>query len=304
MPSSFCGEIALFGIRVVLESNHSAVLQKALLGVSRWNNAALCSSSEVVRIALVADDENAPSDRFEIRGKRLEVVGNAIRIEADGERGFGTCRFPLSAIGKEALDDAIKTIILFLVAQAGRTPIHASSIIVDGRAVLLAGRSGSGKSTLAMAAHRAGLSVLSEDSVFVQTKPSFCVWGLGGAIHLLEHDAPPAVAGTRVRSGRVKRAFPITAYQPRAEEAMLCVLARGERVMLSRLDPQDAVQELTEMPEPGYDFYGPRLEMAIRAVADRGCWRLTLSKQSDAAIAALVRCFTCEGGQPVVEARG
>lgn len=304
MPSSFCGEIRLFGIRVALECDHPAVLQKALSGIGRWNNAAPCSSSEVVTIALVADDANASSDRFEVRGKRLETARNAIRIEADGERGFGTCWFPFSAIGKEALDDAIKTAILFLVAQAGRTPIHASSIIVGGRAVVLAGRTGSGKSTLAMAAHQLGLPVLSEDSVFVQTEPSFCVWGLGGAIHLLDDDAPRGFAGTRVRSGRLKRTFPITAHQARADEAMLCVLAPGERVMLTKLDPKEAVQALTEMPEPGYDFYGSRMERAIRAVADGGCWRLTLSKQSDAAIAALVHSFSRDRRQPAVKERG
>jgi energy-coupling factor transporter ATP-binding protein EcfA2 len=166
-------------------------------------------------------------------------------------------------------------------------------VIVADRAVVLAGSSGSGKSTLALAGSRAGLPVLSEETVFVQTAPSFCVWGLPGAVHLLETDIANGVSGkVRVRSGRVKQAIPIGWHRCMAEDAVLCMLERGEKVGIERFDPEEAVRMLTEGPEPGYDFYGSRAEEAIRAIANRGCWRLMLSRDPDAAIATVIAAFS------------
>ena len=72
---------------------------------------------------------------------------------------------------------------------------------------------------------------------------------------------------------------------------MLFLLTQGDRILFHRLDPEDAVRELARDPEPGYEFYGARLEEAIRALAAGGCWRLSLSTNPDEAIAALVRAF-------------
>ena len=55
-------------------------------------------------------------------------------------------------------EEMINTLVLFLVAQAARTPLHASAIMLGDTAIVLAGRSGSGKSSLALAADRAGPS--------------------------------------------------------------------------------------------------------------------------------------------------
>lgn len=293
MPSSFCGEAAIFGIRVAIQSDGHDVLQAALSVLRKWNNPAPQSSSESVAIALIADDASPTMvDSLRIRGMQLQSVQDGISIEADGLRGWGTCRFPPSTATGEAFEDAIRTVVLFLVAQRGRIPVHASAVVVGGRALVLAGRSGAGKSALAMAANRRGIAVLAEDTVFVQTEPSFCLWGLGGAIHLLEADAPPGIEETRVRSGRLKRAVPIASHQQKADEAVLCVLTHGEQAMLEQFDPEGAVRLLTQVAEPGYEFYGSRMDDAIRAIASRGCWRLTLSKDADAAIAALVRSFS------------
>jgi len=297
MPSLFCGEISLFGIRVLLESDRPEMARAALSGLLKWNNTPVPSSEQSVTVALVSGEANSPAaEDFRIRGKRLGIVRDGIELEADGELGRGTCRFRSGATTGEALDEAVKTAALFLVAQAGRTPVHASAVIVGDRAIVLAGRSGAGKSALAMAANRAGLPVLSEDTVFVQTEPSFCVWGIPGDIHLLEKDAPDGFeGGMRLRSGRIKRVVPIGLPQSRADDAVLCALVPGERVMLDRLDPEDAVQTITGAPEPGYEFYGSRMGDAVRAIATRGCWQLTLSKDPDAAIAALVGAFSNAG---------
>jgi hypothetical protein len=293
MPSTFCGETSLFGIRISFESNHPAALHSALSAFLKWN----CTESQngpLVYIVLVAGEANlAAADCFKMEGGQLEIVRAGIKVRADGKRGHGTCTFPAAAVASEAFADAIKTVVLYLVAQAGRIPVHASAIVIDDRALVLAGRSNSGKSALAMAANQAGLPVLSEDTVFVQIEPSFCLWGFAEAIHLLETDTPSDIeAGTRLRSGRLKRVIPIANLCHKADEAVLVVLAQGDRVVLEKFEEEHAVRALTSEPEPGFEFYGARMEAAVRAIAAAGCWRLTLSNDPNAAIVVLVDVFS------------
>ena len=271
MPSTFSAETSLFGVGIYFRSNDEEALRRALSAFPQEDRMG-SSGRQPVRIALVADEANPPADdSLRIRGRRLEVVDQGITVAANGERGRGTCIFQPAAVATEAFVNAINTIVLFLVAQAGRTPLHASAVIVHERALVLAGRSGTGKSALALAADRAGLPVLSEDTVFVQLQPSFGVWGRAEAVHLSEKDAPAGVAGgIRVRSGRVKRAIPIVHRHRKADRAMLFLLTKGDSVIFQKLGPEDAVRALALEPEPGYEFYGARLEEAIRALAAGG----------------------------------
>lgn len=282
----------MFGVGIVFQSNHAEALRRALSAFPQ-EECAGSSCGQLVHIVLVADDSDvAPIDFRRITGRRLEVVDGGTAIKADGESGRGSCVFHPAAVNSEPFANAIDTIVLFLVAQAGRIPLHASAIIVHERALILAGRSGSGKSALAMAADRAGLPILSEDTVFVQLRPSFCAWGRAEFVHLSENDAPSGVrGGVRVRSGRVKRAIPIVHRCHKADRTMLFLLTHGDRVIFRRLGPENAVHALTRDLEPGYDFYGAGMEEAIRALAAGGCWQLSLSKDPDEAIAALVRSF-------------
>jgi len=293
MPSTFSAETTLFGIGVSFQSNDPEALRRALSAFPQEDGTG-SSGARPVHIVLVADDANVPSvDSLQIDGRRLEVVDDGITVKADGERGRGTCIFRPIAVDSEPFANAINTVVLFLIAQAGRIPLHASAVIVHGRALVLAGRSGTGKSALALAADRAGLPVLSEDTVFLQLQPSLCVWGRAEFVHLAEEDVPAGVAGgIRVRSGRVKKAIPILHRCRRADRAILFLLTEGDRVIFQKLDPEDAVRALTRDPEPGYEFYGAHLEEAIRALAAKGCWRMRLSTEPDEAIAALVRAFS------------
>jgi hypothetical protein len=292
MPSTFSAETTLFGIGISFQSNDPEALRHALSAFPQ-EDCTGSSGERPVRIVLVADEANVPTvDSSQINGRRLEVVDQGLTVKADGERGRGICIFQPVAVGSEPFANAINTVVLFLVAQAGRIPLHASAVIVHGRVLVLAGRSGTGKSALAMAADRAGLPVLSEDTVFLQLQPSLCVWGRAEFAHLSEKDVPAGVAGgIRVRSGRVKRAIPILHRCRKADRAMLFLLTGGDRVVFQRLDPEDAVRELTRNPEPGYEFYGARQEEAIHALAAKGCWQLSLSGDPNEAIAALVRAF-------------
>jgi hypothetical protein len=188
--------------------------------------------------------------------------------------------------------EMLSTVALFLVAQAGRTPLHASAIMMGDTAFVLAGRSGSGKSSLALAADRAGLRILSDDTIYVQIEPHLTVWARPHAIHVFEKDIPQGSSGPlRYRSGRWKRALPITASCMKAERAVLCVLECGTDADLQPLDVEEAIAILTAAPEPGYELYGQRAAEAVRALAQGGCWRMTLSADPSEAIDLLLRRF-------------
>ena len=79
-------------------------------------------------------------------------------------------------------------------------------LMLDGAAIIFAGASGAGKSTLALAASRAGLPLLSDDTIYVQTEPVFRLWSLAGPIHVFAKDAPDEQeTGMRFRAGDGRR---------------------------------------------------------------------------------------------------
>lgn len=294
MPSKFWGEVTIFGIRISFVSNDLGALRTALSVFAKWVGSETPTQEPSVYIVLNARDApRRTAGHTGIERHRLLIMRDGIGLRANGCTGRGVCVFSRHDVGGSAFREAIHTIVLFLVAHAGRIPVHASAIMIGDRAIVLAGKSGSGKSSLALAANRAGLPILSDDAVFVQLEPSFRIWALPEAVHVLERDSPgQAAGGTRFRSGRLKRAIPIANPRPYAERALLCVLARGKDVLLEEMHHDVAVSLLTEAPEPGFEFYGARSLMAVRAVAIGGCWRLTLSHQPELAIAALIGEFS------------
>jgi hypothetical protein len=297
MPSEFFGSTAVLGIGVGFASDSPQAVKAARAVFPNRNDHDTLSPEPPVYIVLAADQAGrAPAEISQIRGKQLHIVRDGIEMQADGERGRASCSFSLDVIDSELFREAISTIVLFLVAQRGRIPVHASAIVIGDRAYVLAGRSGAGKSALALAGNLAGLPVVAEDTVFVQLDPSFRIWGLADHIHVFEKDAPPGIPGhVRLRSGRLKRALSIGDVRQSADKAALCVLARGDRIRLEPLPPDDAVRALIDELEPGYDFYGTRMDKAIRAIAVGGCWKLTLSHDPNAAISALTDGFRDSG---------
>ena len=294
MPSEFRGDTNVFRVRIAFKSNNQDALRAALSVFAKCNCDEQPTQGASIYVVLRAREPDlAISDRARIVGPHLSIVQNGIALRANGRRKLGVCIFPGHGVDGDAFREAVHTIVLFLVAHAGRTPLHASAIIIGDRAIVLAGRSRAGKSSLALAADRAGLPLLSEDTVFVQTEPSFCVWGMAEAIHLLEADAPAGerAGDIRIRARRVKKVFPIARPRRQADKASLCVIARGGGVGLERIAQDDAVRMLTQAPEPGFDYYGAQFERAIRAIAAGGCWRLMLSGDPDAAIATLIAAF-------------
>ena len=294
MPSEIeiYGDTSLFGFGIRFESTSAELLSAALALYPQHEDVSGHGPSIYV-VLETYDVRDIASDSVRIDGMELSVVRDGIFLRADGARQRGACFFPSTLSDENAVRESINTVAMYLVAQAGRIPVHASAVMFGDRAIVLAGRSGAGKSSLAMAADRAGYPVLSDDTIFVQTTPEFHIWALPQAIHVFEKDAPAGAAnGIRFRSGRWKHTLPITAPRYRAEQAALCVLARGDAVALEPMPEADAVEVLTRDPESGYEFYGDRAIEAVRAVARGGTWKLTLARDPDAAIAALADAFS------------
>jgi hypothetical protein len=278
---------------VVFESELPEALVAALETFPNRGDCKEASSARPVYIVLAANHAGHPSPEHRIRGKQLRIASADFTIEADGERGRANCAFGIDAIGTELFREMVQMAALFLAAQKDRTPVHASAIMIGDHAVVLAGRSGSGKSTLALAADMMGLPVLAEDTVFVQLQAEFRIWGLCDHIHVCEEDSPRGTElRKRLRAGRLKSAVPVRQRQQSANSTALCVIARGDQAHLDPLASETAVHLLTSHAESGYDFYGRRMDDAIRAIARGGCWNLTLSRDPSDAIRLLVETFT------------
>lgn len=300
MPSNqgkIYADIVLFGVRVAFNSDDQRALDLALTLYADWRNSAASKDAETVRIALSSYSVNQKfADQHHVEGPNLAIRRKGIVVEADGRARTGSCIFPCDA-DSDDVTDLINAMVLFLVGHAGRVPLHASAVMLDGTAIVFAGASGAGKSTLALAASQAGLPLLSDDTVFVQVSPAFRLWSLAGAIHVFAKDAPPGSDGAmRFRAGRWKRSLIASERRHVAHQAVLCILERGDTVNLTPLTAEDAACSLTANPEPGYQFYGDASVAAARALAGEGAWRLTLSADPTEAIALIVQRFAKRGG--------
>jgi len=301
MPSEFAyrASLSLFGIRVEIESNSEEAIAIASECISRGDQTLFSNAEEqTIYVVLRMYGVNLPraGDPEHIDSTSLYLNFGGVSVRANPLSGRGTCEFPPGGEFGEPFAEAINTVVMFLVAQAGRIPVHAAAIMLGDVAVVLAGPSGAGKSTLAMAAAQAGLDVLSEDTVFVQLRPKLRLWSRTEAIHVFENDAPAgAEGGLRLRSGRWKKVLPLATRRSYADSATLCVLASGDNLSLTPMAPDEAITTLTANPEPGYEFYGARCAEAVRLLAGSGAWRLTLSKSPHEAIGLIRQVFAPDG---------
>lgn len=227
--------------------------------------------------------------RLRVDGSRLALSGGGARGGADAVRGEAWCAVSpaLAADPDRAAAEAAEPLLLFLLTRAGRVPVHAAGVVVGGTAALLAGRSGVGKSTLAHAAARAGLGVLSDDTVYVQLRPRLAVHGLPRPIHLLD----TAEGEGRLRAGRWKRAVHAGPPPAPADRAALFLLERGGAAALRPLAPEAAVALMTAGLEGGFDHFRDALPAAVRALAAGGAWRLVLSRDPGDALALVRRAL-------------
>ncbi|HEY7236835.1 MAG TPA: zeta toxin family protein, partial [Gemmatimonadaceae bacterium] len=159
-----------------------------------------------------------------------------------------------------------------------RHPIHAAAISRNGRAVLLAGASGAGKSTLAHLADSAGDDVLGEDHVWIQLESTRRVWGWPGYARLLNGAADKSVSPLRGRDR-------VSCYV--ADAPTVCVLDRGPRAALERVDAPTILDALTCDVAPGFDRFPERNVAVANALSAGGGWRLTLTTNPNDALPLL-----------------
>lgn len=295
MPSEFAhhAALSLFGVRVLVESNSESAVIAAQGRISSGKQVNIPNDDqESVHIVINSYAVNEPRGFCSGSVNAISLCLNfgQVTVRADTVSGRGICEFPNGCDFGDSFAEAIDTVVMFLVAHAGRIPIHASAFMIGDTAIVLAGPGGAGKSTLALAAAQAGLAVLSEDTVFVQFQPKLRLWSRMEAIHVFERDAPAGASGAkRYRSGRWKRILPVAAPLNCADRAVLCVLTPGNGLSLTPMAPDDAVMALTANPEPGYEFYGTRSVEAVRMLAGDGAWKLRLSQSPREAIDLICR---------------
>jgi hypothetical protein len=182
----------------------------------------------------------------------------------------------------------LESLVLALASQFDRVPVHAAAVARDGSAVLLAARSGVGKSTLVYAAHAAGLSVMSDDTVWLQRSPRPCVWGMPRRIHLTPGSERffPELAGAAtsvLANGKVKMAVDLERRQNGetplvVDRVGICLLERTSGTLsLSRAEPDDVVRELATHLEPGFSLFAAQTPAYVRGLVGSSAWRLRLS---------------------------
>jgi hypothetical protein len=276
------------GVATIVTASNPALLAAFCQAYAEWQ-VDREEGAPVILLRLELVDGSYAQGAIDIRvdASRLTLTGQGIAGHADARARRAHCVVPPRFLDDPAaLAEITDTLLLFLLARSDRTPLHAAGVMLGQRALVLAGPSGSGKSTLALAAAGRGLQILSDDTLYIQLRPRTRIWGLRRPVHVFPEDAPRFTRATRLRGGKLKAAVPLPpqAVGPAfADTAELILLERGDRLDLSRLDPQSAIARLARL-DPGFDLLPRESAAAARALAHRGAWRLMLADDPGAAI--------------------
>ena len=287
---SRCLHLLPFGVPTLVIAEDPQLLAAAAATYAYWRSETPFAAPTLeVRLEAGSASSSGVCLDIKVEGSRLKLVAEGAAATADAASGKARAAVAAS-LAEDALafGEVMDTLLLFLLARSGRTPIHASAFMLGDRAVLLAGGSGSGKSTLALAAAERGHTVLSDDMVFVEREPELAVWGLPRPIHVFPEDAPPGKHATRLRNGKHKAAVAIPRTASKAKKPMLVALERGVELSLVSIEAAAAVEGLMVL-DPGFDLIPEESRAAAEALASRGAWRLTLSEDPRAAIDFLAR---------------
>lgn len=270
-------ELPMLGIRTRFESNSRHVIETIEQAFGGWKAVSCAAEENPLRVRIVVRDGVEGAARpVPVR----YIAPDAVRIIAQSSSSVAISdperRESVAYVTAELAADRdhfrgamVEATTLALLSHFDRHPLHASAIARDGRAVLLAGASGAGKSTLAHLAHGAGIDVMSEDHVWLQLAPQFQVWGWPGHARLL---LPGQTQKQLVPLSGSHRSACFSAHS-----AVVCVLARGARASLDRIESVEVFEALTRDVAPGFDRFPARHTECARALAEHGGWRLTLS---------------------------
>jgi hypothetical protein len=144
---------------------------------------------------------------------------------------------------------ALGPVIAIALHQQGAVLVHASSVVMNGKAILFAGPSGSGKSTTAAILHRLGYAVLSDDVTEVAGPRPYRALASLPAMRLwpdVVHALFGANAAFPDRAPSWEKKLVVVEQAPPAEiGALLFLDERTTAPRLERLPPRDAWRRLT-----------------------------------------------------------
>jgi hypothetical protein len=299
-PSDFRLGVSILGVPVAFETNSAEVLEVARAAYEPWESPSLNSRVPRVRVIVhagaadIVDGEPAVElpepHRLVLRLRDGDAHADASLGEAEAHVG------PSSVRADDFREGLLDHLALFLVTALDRCPIHASAIVHDGKAVLLAGASGMGKSSLTYAAMRAGYRVLADDAVYIE-RGAHRLWGMPRRVHL----SPDAVRHFPELGGRAttlrpdgRRKIPVDipsssrADVPWSGPVGLIVLSRSSPTAdVERISPAAAAADLRMTLQGGFARFSESLDDCLPMLTSGGCWRLQVTVEPSALVRRL-----------------
>jgi hypothetical protein len=151
----------------------------------------------------VSHAESLPPRLTEMRLGRTEIGGSGFRFSWNEEVSFdcdgSRIIWSSGADWKGKLPDSFYSSVAGLtLALRGMLALHASSIVLDGRAWLISGKAGAGKSTLVAELLNAGSELLADDLSAVSVTNGQAVAYRGRPAMRLHPDTAAHIAATRI----------------------------------------------------------------------------------------------------------
>jgi len=298
-------ELPVLGLSMRFETNSPQVLDAVEESFGCWRQldpVAVTVTSDPLRVRLVVygDTNSRPTDaaRAEVR----HICPDATRMLIQSSHAVGISdpdrREAVAYVSAELVVDRVHfraavldALTWSLLAHFDRHPVHAAAIGVADRVLLLAASSGTGKSTIAYVAHRSGLTVLSDDRVWIQLEPTLRVWSAPRPLRLLPGTVVlfPELASQPQVEIDGKRKINVTSggcIAPGGDGGVVtCVMRRGNGApSLESLGSESIAAALEEQLAPGFDRYPVRRRAVMRMLAEPGGWLLTLGRSPEEAL--------------------
>ena len=274
----------LLGVPVDFEANDASILRGVSAGLGQAGPPAESDPPRVPVVRLWLSTGVFGADRPRFRSPEphlLEIEGPGFLASADARALAADCQLTARALAEHRIfqDTILATLTLFLVTRLDRQPFHAAALQHQGHTLLLTGPSGAGKSTLSYAAVRRGWNVLSDDVVYLQSRPQLRIWARGAQLHLEPAAAQwfAELAGqTPVLRDNGKQKLTVSTGTRRtqtSERALVCLLQRSTGAPeCHALQVDDALSRLLERPEPGFDVFTGSIEPVLRTLLQGGVW--------------------------------
>jgi energy-coupling factor transporter ATP-binding protein EcfA2 len=219
------------------------------------------------------------------------VTGSYLLRSGSGQAWVEPVRLPSPGWEHRLLSMALP----LMLAERGDLVIHASAVVVNGRAVLLCGPTGRGKSTLALTMSGLGHPVLAEDGASVTFPGDPLVWPGPRGVRLKSGPAaggidPASMRGPGGGRGGPAREVRYHFLPPAAEAgypapvgAVIVLEERGEELSVARLGRAHALAALVPnlLHAGRVEGLRPAYARAARLVGSVPVYRATLPDDLD-----------------------